>query len=59
MESMIKLRDTFRETANILDEFISLKDREDSGEDISKESESILGRFMLKMFELQELQNKI
>lgn len=56
MESMMKLRDAFRDTADILDEFIALKDREDKGENVTKECESILGRFMLKMMEIQTLQ---
>jgi hypothetical protein len=55
MEDMIKMRDTFREVADILDEFIALKSKEDSGDDIEKEIESILGRFMLKMMELESL----
>jgi hypothetical protein len=55
MEDMIKMRDTFREVADILDEFIALKSKEDSGDDIEKETESILGRFMLKMMELESL----
>ena len=55
MEDMIKMRDTFREVADILDEFIALKSKEDSGDDIEKETESVLGRFMLKMMELESL----
>lgn len=56
MEDMIKMRDTFRQTADIIDEFVALKPREDAGEDVTKETESILGRFMLKMAELEALQ---
>ncbi|HZK84863.1 MAG TPA: hypothetical protein VFC58_09335 [Desulfosporosinus sp.] len=56
MEDMIKMRDVFRQTADIIDEFIALKAREDVGEDVTKETESILGRFMLKTMELKELQ---
>lgn len=59
MQTMIKMRDTLRDTADIIDELIALKPREEQGEDITKESESILGRFMLKMIELQQLQNKM
>lgn len=55
MEDMIKMRDTFREAADIIDELVKLKEKEDSGEDIEKESESLLGRFMLKMMELETL----
>lgn len=59
MKEIIKMRDTFREAADILDEFIALKVKEDNGEDITKETESILGRFVLKTMELQQMQNKI
>ena len=58
MEDMIKMRDAFRQTADIIDEFVALKPREDAGEDVTKESESILGRFMFKMMELQAMQEK-
>lgn len=56
MDEMIKMRDVMREAADIIDEFILLEAKEDAGEDITKESESILGRFMLKMMDLQSLQ---
>jgi len=56
MDDMIKMRDVFRQTADIIDEFVALKPREDAGEDITKESESILGRFMFKMIELEAMQ---
>lgn len=59
MEDMIKMRDTFREAADIVDELIKLKEREDSGEDTEKESESLLGIFMLKMMELEALGTKM
>ncbi len=59
MDGFIKLRDTFRETADILDEFIALEEKEKSGQDISKESEAILGRFMMKMIILQQLQEEL
>ena len=55
METMMKMRDIFRQTADIIDEFDSLKAREDAGEDITVESESILGRFMFKMAQLEAL----
>lgn len=56
MDEMIRLRDLFRENADILDELIALKAKEDEGADIKKECESILGRLALKMMELQSLQ---
>ncbi len=55
-DNLIKIRDTFRETADIIDEILELGKREGEGEDIKKESEAAFGRFMLKMIELQSLQ---
>ena len=55
MKTMMKMRDIFRQTADIIDEFEALKAREDAGEDITVESESILGRFMFKMAQLEAL----
>ena len=55
METMMEMRDIFRQTADIIDEFEALKAREDAGEDITAESESILGRFMFKMAQLEAL----
>ena len=52
---LIKMRDTFRETADIIDEILTLDEREDKGEDIQKESEAATGRFLMKMIELQSL----
>ena len=59
MEHMMKFRDVLRESADILDELICLKDKDDNGEDITKESESILGRYMIKAMELQALQREM
>jgi len=59
MDRMIKMRDVMRETADVLDEFISLKAKEDAGEDSTKDGEAILGRFIFKMMELQSLQEKL
>ncbi len=55
MDDLIKLRDVFRETADIIDELIELEDKEETPE-VKKEYESILGRFIIKMAELQKLQ---
>ena len=55
MDDMIKLRDTLRSAADIIDEFISLKSKENNGDDVSQECESVLGRFFLKMAELQAM----
>nr|DAT54028.1 MAG TPA: hypothetical protein [Caudoviricetes sp.] len=50
-----KIRDTLRETADTIDEILILDKREDNGEDVQKETEAALGRFTLKMIELQTL----
>lgn len=55
MNELIKMRDTFRESADILDEMIMLQCKEETTE-TKKEYESVLGRFMVKMMELQLLQ---
>jgi hypothetical protein len=57
MEDMIKMRDVFREAADIIDEMIALDAKEKNGEDVGKESEAALGRFVFKMVELQNLQS--
>lgn len=55
-KTLEKMRDVFRDTADIIDEILTLDEREEKGEDVQKESEAALGRFMLKMVELQMLQ---
>lgn len=55
MNDLIKLRDIFRESADIIDELIELQDKEETPE-VKKQYESVLGRFMVKMIELQSLQ---
>lgn len=54
-EDLIKMRDLFRESADIIDELLTLEEREKNGEDVKKELESIGGRFMYKMIEMNEL----
>lgn len=54
-EELIKMRDTFLEAAYIIDEMLVLEVRESKGEDIKKETESTMGRFMLKMVELNNM----
>lgn len=55
MDNLIKMRDLFRESAGILDELIELQEQEETPE-TKQQYESALGRFMLKMMELQFLQ---
>lgn len=54
---MIKLRDAFREIADIIDEILELEKREEAGQDVAKELESIMGRYFMKFLELQALSN--
>lgn len=54
-EDLIKIRDCFREAADIIDEMLMLSSKEAGGEDVKKELESITGRFMFKMMELQSM----
>lgn len=56
MEQYIKIRDTFREAADIIDELLGLEERKNQGQDVTKETEAAFGRFMIKMLELQALQ---
>lgn len=56
MDELIKMRDIFKEAADILDQVIALKAKEDAGEDIKAESETLMGRFYIKMIQMQELQ---
>lgn len=54
-KDLIVMRDMFRESADIIDELLELDKREKNGEDVAKELESVLGRFMLKMMKISEL----
>lgn len=55
MKEIIKLRDKFIEIADILDEVVELEKRDEAGEDVEKEIESLMGRYLFKCIELQEL----
>lgn len=54
-KDLIVMRDMFRESADIIDELLELDKREKNGEDVAKELESVLGRFMIKMIKISEL----
>ncbi|GEM_PF-5772617 len=45
-------RDSLLEMATIMDELIALGKREDDGEDVQKELEILMGRYMMKYIEL-------
>ena len=54
--NLLTIRNAFREAADIIDEIVELEEREDNGEDVKKESEGAMGRFVMKMMELNSLQ---
>lgn len=54
-KDLTKIRDLFRETADIIDEMIVLDAKEASGQDVKKEAESTMGRFMYNMVEISSL----
>ncbi|MGJ0848442.1 hypothetical protein ACR77J_17265 [Tissierella praeacuta] len=54
-KDLIKMRDSLRESADIIDEVLALEERENNGEDVRKELESAVGRFTIKMLELNSL----
>ena len=54
-EEMIKMRDTFREVSEILDEIIIFEEKIDNNEEIDEnEYKSKLGLFTYKMMELMK-----
>lgn len=55
-EDLIKMRDLFSDSAQILDELINLEERKDNGEDVSDEYETAMGKFVVKMMKLQSLE---
>jgi hypothetical protein len=52
---LVKVRDLFRETADIIDEMLELESKEAAGEDVKKDMESVTGRFMYKMMEISNI----
>lgn len=54
-KELVRMRDVFREAADIIDELLELGEKENKGEDVNKELESVTGRFMYKMVEMNEL----
>ncbi|ELC8344281.1 hypothetical protein JJB61_07355 [Clostridium perfringens] len=52
------LRDEFRNAADILDELLALEEKE-KVEDVSKECESIMGRFVISMAKISVLANDV
>lgn len=57
MERYKKMSKLFRDTADILDELIELDEKEKTGEDNSEQQEILLGKFMVKLVQLNAFGN--
>ena len=42
MSNIVKMRDILRETADIIDEVLELEKRDEEGQDVEKELESVM-----------------
>lgn len=51
-EELIRIRDIFREGADLADKLIELEVRQNNGEDVKEEVERVTGKFVLLMMEL-------
>ncbi|MDK0666921.1 hypothetical protein P5F12_03750 [Clostridium perfringens] len=58
-KSLIELRDAFRNTADIIDELVTLEEREKNGEDVEKECEAVMGRYLISFIKIQEIANRL
>ncbi|XZM47539.1 hypothetical protein ACSXAC_15465 (plasmid) [Clostridium perfringens] len=54
-KSLIELRDAFRNTADIVDELVTLEEREKNGEDVGKECDAVIGRFVISFVKIQQI----
>lgn len=52
-EELIELSKTFRNCADDIDKLLELSKREEKGEDVKEESETILGRFAFRLMKLK------
>lgn len=55
MKGIKGYRDILQEIVGICDEMIELEKKEEEGHDISKELESLTGRYLIKHIELEAL----
>ncbi|MDJ8959737.1 hypothetical protein PTK51_14705 [Clostridium perfringens] len=58
-KSLIELRDEFRNTADIIDELVALEEREKNGEDVEKECEAVMGRYLISFVKIQKIANRL
>lgn len=56
-KEFLRVRDIFRECADIMDKVIDLEKREEKGEDVTPETERLMGRYMILLMELNSLTN--
>ncbi|HHD2586277.1 TPA: hypothetical protein ACOTFP_000568 [Clostridium perfringens] len=56
-KDFMRIRDTFRECADIMDKMLELEKREENGEDVKEEVERVMGRYMILLIELNSLSN--
>ncbi|AAL96817.1 hypothetical protein [Clostridium perfringens] len=56
-KEFLRVRDIFRECADIMDKVIDLEKREEKGEDVTPETERLMGRYMMLLMELNSLTN--
>ena len=56
---LIEMRDTFRKSADIIDELLELEKREEAGEDVKEECEAVQGKFVMVMLKLNSISEKL
>lgn len=54
-KEFLRVRDIFRECADIMDKVIELEEREENREDVKPEMERLMGRYMILLMELNSL----
>lgn len=54
-KEFLRVRDAFRECADIMDKIIELEEKEESGQDVKAEMERLMGRYMILLMELNSL----
>ena len=57
-ETLKKMRDVHYEMYEILDKVVKLQDKEESGESISDELDSLLGQYVIKTIKMSNIANE-
>ncbi|AAK79867.1 hypothetical protein BJV85_002091 [Clostridium acetobutylicum] len=55
LEYLVKMKDLFRESADIIDQLLVLREKGEKGEDVQKELEKASARYVYKMMEMRKL----